>query len=1191
MKKINFLLMLGLMSAASMQAQTTIVSLGFEPGDVKGQSSAYSLTPGLSEFGDWVNVKDVDLWDEKSQDEVHSGEYALYADNYECDPAAQSWDRGFKIAKLPIKDNSAYRVSFWIKGTYGSKLSSWLAKGIENYDKSICTATGQNYGLDQVTLNGDWQHMSFVSYYANADVMNNYIANSESWRGGADFPEEFGGNGEQTYSEFFEGKLPEEFFFIANMFTSNSEYILDDIKIEEGVTFNQATFNGEYFAIKLDFGYSTNIAALANENEGSFSLDPSCVTVKINGTDAAVDYVEGKSDGFLYIFVSEDVVMNEDDEIIVSFTPAADCPILYDGDKRPSADAETEMQVLGFTNEVAYFDGSIDALPSAFNPAKMVSSVPENESFEIDKSTLQYIYVTYDKKVQVGSASATLQWKDNFGEKSLDLSNGMFVSDDGLTVVTPIYGASLEDGEYTFILSNVENEMGFPCQEDQQIIFAVGEDHDTSVSEVIYASDFDNDLTEGVPPGWVTYNEAGFHIYGFNDDGSQYTYHYGGNPGGGGTRLFDGFSGDFNKAMYWGSRGTNEGYAEYGSQVKDYLLPGGEIDPDMPEDIALKLEPRKYQVTFKMAAWKGEPVFRFTLEDLEGNVYARFNDYVATPNMNGNKGKVSGTLTCTTDFTVDKAGYYVLRFAAQDAQWQEFLLANVKVITMPSKAAYWKQQLAAAVEEAEPIMDLAYDALYNGDTKTAFAAAINNAKTGHFTSPSEITALINQLKELGTQMQTRIDNIDTFVNSISTAADAVAALEGKYAESPYAKDAQVLVDKYAGTDPTSLSDAELAEVAPKLANASALMANVPQVVDILTWRAYKAAQTAEKLGVEGAEKDAAYNVVDDDDAVVEACNQASKLALYQWFAQNAQAPGVNPEIDETMKTEVHFENSQKANFDGEYIDMTGDEIAASGIDFTCLVKNPHFYTFTTNGAANLQDNTVVGWNCEQYEGGSVHLANNASATEANPVITSAINAYAGGAEYKFYQVIENAPVGVYNVYFATRTAIKNQLDPDTGIAGVFNAMDDETGIWDKYIFAQVDDDEPIMVPFSAGSSWFGHLTVIPNVEVKEGSKLTIGAVEHYISGKASGHDYNATSSWDTNTFVGESRMYMVAPLQGYDYGKAAEDLANAIELVNAEAGRKIVGIFSVSGTQVPSLQKGLNIVKFDNGNVRKVYIK
>lgn len=1199
MKRFYLTLAAALMGAGSLFAQTTIATLGFEAGDDKGKSSEYALTPGESKFGDFVNVKDEDSWDEECTDEPKSGQYCLFAENGASN--GNSWDRGFKIAKLPIKENTPYRVSFWVKadGTYtddegvkNTALTSWLSQGIENFDKSICSKSGFNYGIQMTSgLTGEWQRISFVSFYTNADVLNNIIAN-QSWVGNAVFPEDFGGDGTQTYAEYFDHKLPNEFFLVVNMY-SPTEYYLDDIKIEEGVTFNAATFSQSANAIKLDFGYQTNIKDLANQSNGSFSLDPACVKVTINGEPATVEYLEGKSDGFLYLFMDDDVTMEETDEVLVSFTPDDKCPIVYNSDRRPSADTEADMPVLGFVNEVAYFDDDIDALPDAWSPATLVKTVPENESFEIDPATFKNIALTYDKKLDLSYASATLSRNG----VDTNLTDKMSLSEDGMTINIAVAG--LSEGEYTLVVAGVANSYGVDCLTDQTITFALGEDHDTSTSEVIYSTNetFSNTANGTFPVGWVSNDNGTIHQYGLTDKGEVWNYNWGGNVGGGGCRAMTGYSGDLNgAAIYWRSmNGANQlGTLTYGEQVKDYILPGGELDPDMPEGIDLKLDARKYQITIRMCAWKNlngntdkvnpdnAPKYTFTLEDLEGNVYARFDDVLAMPNVNGSQDvAVTGVTRSQTDFTVDKAGYYMLKFSTTQPNG-EYLLGGVDLITMPSKAAYWKQQLAAAVEKAYGILDAAEEEKYDGETKTAFAAAVLEAETGHFTAPSAIQEMIATLDQLGAKMQARVTNLDAFADALDNAILSLAELDGKYLDAPLANEASQLISRYSETDPSDLSDEELAQVTPKLVTAAAQMANVKSVTDILAWRGYKAAQVASLLGSESPAVDAAFNLVEDDDEVVEACNEAAKYSIYSAFAENLNFIQDNPE----MLTTVTYDAGTKIVVDGEYTDMTGEEVATTGIDFTSIIKNPRFYTFTTDGAAPLKDNTVVGWMCEQYEGGSVHLANNASATAENPVITSAINSYAGGSEYDFYQVIENVPVGVYDIYFATRTAIKNQPDVE-GITGVFNAQDDETGLWDKYIYAQVGDDEPITVPFAAGSSWFGHPTVIHGVKVGEDQTLTIGVIEHYISGQASGHDYAPTDWWNTNTFAGEARMYLVAPYPEYDYGKAADGIQN----VNTVSKAPVSTIYSVSGTRLGQMQKGVNIVKRADGSVSKVLVK
>ena len=651
-----------------------------------------------------------------------------------------------------------------------------------------------------------------------------------------------------------------------------------------------------------------------------------------------------------------------------------------------------------------------------------------------------------------------------------------------------------------------------------------------------------------------------------------------------------GYSGDLNgAAIYWRSMNQPNqlGTLTYGEQVKDWTLQDGTLDPEMPEGISLYLDARKYQITIRMCAWKNlngntdaisadnAPKYDFTLEDMAGNVYARFSDVPAMPNVNGAQNTaVTGVTRSQTDFTVDQSGYYMLKFTTTQPNG-EYLLGGVDLITMPSKAAYWKQQLAEAVEAAEAIMETAEAEDYDGETKTAFAAAINNGKTGHFTSPSAINALIDELKTLGEAMAARVKNYDDFWEAVINASAAYDELEDKYKNAEIAVNAKLLIDQYGEVDPSTLSDAELAEAAPKLVTAAAQIANVKDVVDILTWRAYKASQTAYTLGVDEATISSVQGLVTDDDEVIAACNEASKLSLYNLIATNG--------ITDEMKSAVKYDAGQKTVVDDVYTDMTGEEIAAEGIDFTCLIKNPHLYSYSTDFGAALKDNTVVGWNCTQYEGGSVHL-NGTSATAEKPVSTGVINAYGGGAEYNFYQVIENAPVGVYDVYIASRTALKNNADNE-GVRGVFNAKNDETGIWDKYIYAQVDDEDPIMVPFAIGG-WGTHPTVIKNVSVGEGQKLTIGIVEHYTSGKAT-KGGEARDNWDTNTFADDARLYFVAPLDGYNYS----NVADAITETAAAGKAEVKAIYNAAGASINKLQKGVNIVVYANGNVEKVVVK
>ena len=267
------------------------------------------------------------------------------------------------------------------------------------------------------------------------------------------------------------------------------------------------------------------------------------------------------------------------------------------------------------------------------------------------------------------------------GGEAVDVTAGKAVGTSQFNIGEYTVNATVgEDGILTITFDiDEDNNVSWISFKDVKYLTSEEFAQEEQDKNLVYASDFDKELTNGVPTGWVTYNDAGYHIYGFNEDGEQYTYHYGGNPGGGGTRLFDGFSGDFTKALYWGTRGTNEGYIEFGSLVKDYLYEDGTLDPTTPEGIGLKLEPGDYHLSVIMPAWKGEPTFTTTILDLDYNVCASFDELLASPNVGGSIIQVDNAPEYTMNFSIDKEGYYILRFTAAEALWMEYLLASVKI--------------------------------------------------------------------------------------------------------------------------------------------------------------------------------------------------------------------------------------------------------------------------------------------------------------------------------------------------------------------------------------------------------------------------------------------------------------------------------------------------------------------------------
>lgn len=1103
---------------------------------------------------------------------------------------SNSWDRGFKLANLPIKEGVPYRVSMWIKGPEGveGKLSSWLSVGIENFDKSFTTADGKNYGLDQITLNGDgeWQRISFLSVYHGKEAIKTVI-DGQSWVGNAVWPEQFeGADGTTSYKDHFGGYIPETFFFIANMNTAG-EYMLDDICIEENASIAGASFNEE--CVKIDFGFPTNIADLAKASNGLLNLPTSWVTVKQGNTTYEVEFLEGHSDGYLYAFLPDGVNFDteSEDPVIITFTPSDDCPIEYTTQQRPGE----ATVVLSFENEAAYYDGNIDAFSQAWSAPEFVSVSLENNSFNLSSNDVSEIVLQFNKEISLDIASATWSYSDNFGSHETDLSNNMTVGEDGTSLIITL-PAEIEDNQYKLTINGVANIMGMEMENDIELTYEFGNDTEATEVQVMYKSDFNSDETDAVPQGWNTYNEAGYHLYGFNDDGSRMKYGYGANPGGGGTRLFDGFSGDFTKALYWGTRGTNEGYASFGELITDYMNPDGTVDeaslPDgvSKEDISLYLTPQKYNVSFKMAAWKGEPKFDFTLEDLDGNVVAEFTGYTAKPNLNGNKGKVSGVLSLEADFTVETEGYYVMKFVSQEAQWQEFMLADVQVITMPSKAAYYNGLIADAAEKAEETLYEAYD-LEDSDTWNALDEEIQVAKSIVYHSPSEVMAEIAKLEELSAALLARQANIDDYDSNIDAVKEGVAALEGKYLNVDVVTEANEIIAKYGDKTGAQLSDEELAAAAPVVKGAAEKLAHVKECTDLLTWGIYKALQTAEVLGAEDAEAiEAGQNAISDDREVAAAINKANKIALYKKIVAgewNDPKYAAEPVAVYEMKL-GNYETADGLVED--WMNVEGDSV--KGIELTGYVANPKMYR--VNGVDGLP-----GWNVgpgsEDQTASSV--AGGTAPSAAQHVTDGRVETF-GKVNYDVNQTIEGMPAGKYIVTINARTPLVDRLTNAedqyyNGRMYYYNAQEEESGIWDMFLYAG-NEANTAVVPMNGGNSNMSNTnTAIREVTVGEDGIMTIGVHQNYVSGVAEHHEsHESTDGWQGTVYADDVHIYFVAPLEGFDYSNA---LTDAIQTINSDSKATIVDIYNMSGVRVAKAQKGVNIVKMSNGKVVKVLVK
>lgn len=1190
MRKKNFLMLLGLAGLGLTAQAQVIATLGFEDGD---QFYHHKDSTQFADFyGDHINLQPGDVWNEKCE-ESYSGKYALEANHSNTVRGAQ-WFRGLKLRYLPIEEGKSYRVSFWVKANktftmadggdpINTAIKSSLSIGRENLEAPLMSQSGAQYYYDwkDGIMTGDWRRLSFVAYNSGKAVQDKFFDQfddniKEIIVNDPDDPSK----NDTIWWKGDDTSFPDTYFLTINMYNPG-RYLLDDIKIEEA-TMAGCTYN--YDAIKVDFGYPTNAAQLASASTdpiGVHLLPNSYVKVTNGEEEMEVASVELKKDGFMYVFMANEIAEDESANIKVSFTPDADCPLIYTTDQRPSMDVTGEMKVLPFTSEAIYYDETIEEMSYLMDGPNYLSSVPEDHSFELDPATFNEVHVTYDRAVSTEIASVLLMQN---GVQVADLYSSTVVSEaDPNTLVVSV--GTLENGEYQLVVSNVTNAMsGFEALQSQTINFSIGPDLNPGTSETVYSSaDFASTANGAFPVGWLSNDNGTIHQYGLNEDGSVWNYNYGQKPGGGGCRMMTGYSGDFNGgALYWRATGGTVGTATFGEQVKDYVQPGGTLDPEMDPNIALYLTPRKYQISFRMAAWKGLgdgtfPKYDFSLEkidlsnpDAEGEVAARFNGVEAKPDVNGAQDiQVTGAPLSTTEFTVAEEGYYMLKFSCQsEGGFHEFLLGAVELITKPSDAAYNKQLLKQAVDSANVVLATVTDAVYDGNTKTVLANAVNEANTTHYTSPSAIEEMRARLYALCDSMILRRTNIDNYAVALADLQTAMSNYTGtKYVITDDYMAAEALVKEYADVTASTLDDATLNDVSPKLVHYAALIPNLQACVDALTYRASKAVQTARTLGVEPESIIVdGENAVDDDDDLVGQLNYANRQGIYKILGETGT---IADELKTTVQSETEIDEATQ-----EY------KVLTSGVEFTSFVKNPHFYTFMT-ARDTIDNENTPGWTAD----GNITVRDGVGtyfADAAHPVVNSMVNAYKN--QYSIYQSVSGLPVGIYDIHFRTRTA--------PGRIGV----NDETGRPDMFIWVSTAEGDTLYTAFVESDmkwdiGWGGQPTIIKNVKVEENTVLTIGAKESYTSGKNVNESGEDAGPWDTNTYVDDARLFMVAPLEGFDYAKAYADNIDGVKVAEAVSYE----YYTVDGMKLERPMKGVNLVKIHRADgttdVKKVVVK
>lgn len=221
------------------------------------------------------------------------------------------------------------------------------------------------------------------------------------------------------------------------------------------------------------------------------------------------------------------------------------------------------------------------------------------------------------------------------------------------------------------------------------------------------------------------------------------------------------------------------------------------------------------------------------------------------------------------------------------------------------------------------------------------------------------------------------------------------------------------------------------------------------------------------------------------------------------------------------------------------------------VDMTAVIAN-----------ADIEQGATVAWQYTKNGGNGPALA---SGIEGQSI--EFWNNDPASLQFNIWQNISVLPVGTYQLTAQASNSLNGQADPENpGRAFLYAATYTEES--DTTYFSS----DPVAVQEETCTEKYDTYSVF--FTVNEGETVTIG---FQTSGKMTARWF-VCDNFTLTYFGGESQKEIS--------GNPME-----VEGVEAAAEAEIVAIYTASGTPVAQLQKGLNIVKYANGTVKKLFVK
>ena len=840
-----------------------------------------------------------------------------------------------------------------------------------------------------------------------------------------------------------------------------------------------AQFSNE--AVEVSFGFDTNIPELVKQSGSKrVFFDNSCAEVKVNGDVKEIFSVEGFDDGRFYIFMADPISADATVEVTVT----NNIGLVYTSGTRKGSPVDDFNGIATYNRTVEDNDG----FPYYFVAPTVMSTNPDDGSFNLDPSTV--FTVTFDKVVDCERLEAyangtpmTISPNSGFAKEvtlSGSLSNGVY----NIKVTKAYAEGFLDDeyyGEYEFSVS-----IGRISSEEMPY-------------DVIPADYFANCPAGGIPEGF------------FVDFGGE--ERPGGSSFGSGSRMFDfAAGGDFTKGLY-----IREGYAEFGS-TPDY-------------DLYLEAG-KKYTLTFNSCMWKSSggslDLKIFSADDTDNALFTQ--TVTNAPDVNGSTAAVTGTTKTTINFIPEASGNYIVRWDRPG--FNEVIIANVVMKFVPDVPGLeYAIMLNNALDDAKKALEANSDERYAGEAYNNLQAVIAQYDGWESTSPKAYEEAAAALQAATEAMNNHHVNCDEYDTQVKKAIDVVRQNEmpngdpaqaTKFVATELFAQLKDIVAKYHGSSEwVNIGTEEEAQWQlnysyDQLTDDAQLAAAAKELKDIATLTSLLFTEGVSSVGGSNGGKATGVAVFIDRLRLGAESLKALGDDNNPLIATANNALTDDDEIAEKLKTAIkqivygQLKDENNTLFDGIVDEVTLEETTPT-YDVTVFVKNPNIYKQLPN--MNYTDDNVPGWiTPEGYNRPGLSVGWGAPYNVEGVPEDCMFQSW--GGSYRVEQTITDMPAGIYTI-----------------MAGFSERIDDgSVDLSDTYFYAMTSDGLEYDAEANVGGQAFpfanGNGLIITDVEVTDG-ELTIGV--------------NAGEG--SHTFFNEVRILLTAPVNGFDYAAAYDEIA------------------------------------------------